>query len=686
MNGDNDLDKFVATNIPQMVEASTDADIMRFFVRVDRSGAYKPTTDIIPWLLPFAENPQDILIAGGGAEVTQNLEEKNLDDPEVLLDFLNTCLTNYPAKKYGLIMWDHGGAYNGFGGDEHKEKRTIDDLTIHGAIATALLLNGVDKFDFFGFDACLMADLGSIYYASLVSDYYVASMELEPGHGWDWTAFGKIIENPEISVPELAIEIIDKFVALADSWKTTQLSLIAIDLSLHSAFQGAFIQFAQYLESSIRTDENLLRLITRAKENSWVPLAFGNDAHRLVDLQFLINIKNSKNPDFTTYPSQLQTLVSNVIDALQAMTIHYNTDDVLKDTLGISVYWPQDPPIAAAYDTNDGPYDAWKNFLTAYHDAHIKLNPTINSLGIDTVETTTIGFYLVTASVSPISRASYADVTWGYAVSGKEYLLGRADAKPYNDWVNSKINGYALDKVLAYCKDSKDIRTCTPVYVQWKYGKATDSYYNSGQFEFWYYQEGTMFHRVSFVITYQKDGSIKEDYFMTDTSGLVSAFSPEVGDFFTPLFVDTDHKYYRSEDTFFIKESGVIPNPSVFKLSEWCSCQILFEIEAKDLNGKVTTAASRYSLPTCGPKSFKTPLPFGLKTEETTVASIGHYEVGEPHRQTPWYLNSSMVIGVSVGAVACALIIVAIVAGLVIVRLKVKKYQIVGNTLTETLT
>jgi len=71
------------------------------------------------------------------------------------------------------------------------------------------------------------------------------------------------------------------------------------------------------------------------------------------------------------------------------------------------------------------------------------------------------------------------------------------------------------------------------------------------------------------------------------------------------------------------------------------------------------------------------------------VASIGDSfqdESEEPHRQTPWYFNSSMVIGVSVGAVVSALLIVAIVVGLVIIRLKVKKYQIVDNTLTETLT
>jgi hypothetical protein len=442
------------------------------------------------------------------------------------------------------------------------------------------------------------------------------------------------------------------------------------------------------LASSIKTDENLLRLITRAKDISWIPdLDKGVDTFRLVDLQVLINIKNSINPVFTTFPSQFQTLVSNCIDALQAMTIRYGTDDILKDTKGISVYWPQKPPISTDYDTNDGPYDDWKYFLNAYHEAQNIINSRINSLVIDSMETTTFGYYKVITSVSPIDAVSYADVTWGYAVNGKEYLLGWADAKPYNDWKNSKINGFAVDKVLAYCKDSKDIRTCTPVYVKWKYGSATDSYLQFGEFQFWYYQEGSMFHRVSFAITYQKDGGIKKDYFMTDANGMDSAFRPEVGDFFAPLFVDTNYKYYRSEDSFFIKESGVIPNPSVFTLSEWCSCQILFEIEAKDLAEKVTTVAGHYSLPTCGPKSYKAPLPFGLKTEETTVASIGHYEeAGEPHRQTPWYLNSSLVIGVSVGAVACALIIVAIVAGLVIVRLKVKKYQIVDNTLTETLT
>ena len=39
--------------------------------------------------------------------------------PETLAEFINYCTTNYPARHYGLILWDHGGGpLWGYGSDE----------------------------------------------------------------------------------------------------------------------------------------------------------------------------------------------------------------------------------------------------------------------------------------------------------------------------------------------------------------------------------------------------------------------------------------------------------------------------------------------------------------------------------------------------------------------------------------
>ena len=40
-----------------------------------------------------------------------------MDNADTLIDFINWGITKYPAKRYGLVLWDHGGQWTGYGGD-----------------------------------------------------------------------------------------------------------------------------------------------------------------------------------------------------------------------------------------------------------------------------------------------------------------------------------------------------------------------------------------------------------------------------------------------------------------------------------------------------------------------------------------------------------------------------------------
>ena len=116
--------------------------------------------------------------------VNNDIGLKYLSQPDTLLEFLNWSKDNYPADKYGLILWDHGGgAVSGFGFDENEpnedESLTIDEIK-----------NALDKFepklDFVGFDACLMGGFEIAYALKNDANYLIASEELEPGSGWEY--------------------------------------------------------------------------------------------------------------------------------------------------------------------------------------------------------------------------------------------------------------------------------------------------------------------------------------------------------------------------------------------------------------------------------------------------------------------------------------------------------------------
>ena len=48
------------------------------------------------------------------SEILESLpEENNMDDPAVLQDFIEWGMAKYPAERYGLVLWNHGGQFVG---------------------------------------------------------------------------------------------------------------------------------------------------------------------------------------------------------------------------------------------------------------------------------------------------------------------------------------------------------------------------------------------------------------------------------------------------------------------------------------------------------------------------------------------------------------------------------------------
>ena len=105
-----------------------------------------------------------------------------------LSDFIEWGVENYPADNMGLIFWNHGGG--SISGVCFDERFDYDSLTLD-EIDKALsnnFDNMTEKFEFIGFDACLMATLETANMLVPYANYMFASEELEPSNGWDYTA------------------------------------------------------------------------------------------------------------------------------------------------------------------------------------------------------------------------------------------------------------------------------------------------------------------------------------------------------------------------------------------------------------------------------------------------------------------------------------------------------------------
>ena len=134
-----------------------------------------------------------------------------MTDPDNLSNFIKFCAKNFPANRNDLILWDHGGgSVSGYGYDEKNAKFGSMDLT---GVNKALKNGGV-KFDFIGFDACLMATAETALMLNEHADYLIASEETEPGIGWYYTNWvTKLGQNTSAPTLEIGKNIVDDFVS-----------------------------------------------------------------------------------------------------------------------------------------------------------------------------------------------------------------------------------------------------------------------------------------------------------------------------------------------------------------------------------------------------------------------------------------------------------------------------------------
>lgn len=93
------------------------------------------------------------------------------------------------------------------------EMFSLDCLTLNELKTDLREANLLQRLNWIGFDACLMGSLEVASVCAPYADYMIASQELEPGRGWDYTCFGEI--DNDASGAETGRRIIDAFFAAA---------------------------------------------------------------------------------------------------------------------------------------------------------------------------------------------------------------------------------------------------------------------------------------------------------------------------------------------------------------------------------------------------------------------------------------------------------------------------------------
>ncbi len=176
----------------------------------------------------------------------------NMGDPDTLADFIRWGVKEYPADNIGLIFWNHGGgSISGVCFDERYDSDSLSLSEIDAALSDTFDCM-TEKFEFIGFDACLMGTLETANILVPYANYMFASQETEPGYGWDYTAFlDSLNQNADKGGDFIGERLCsDYYEYCMESWSEDTATLSVTDLSKIDELIRSFNETARQMYES----------------------------------------------------------------------------------------------------------------------------------------------------------------------------------------------------------------------------------------------------------------------------------------------------------------------------------------------------------------------------------------------------------------------------------------------------
>ena len=262
--------------------------------------------------------------------VAQTAESADMGATMTLSSFINFCTDNYPAERYGLICWDHGGGpVWGYGADELYDNDSLLLQEMKQALEATIFKEG-KKLDFIGFDACLMCSLELAELWKDHASYMVASQELEAGDGWDYSFLSTLKQGDGQAIVKSIVESYGNYYEENQSeFYHPEATLAAIDLSRIDQLSSDLDQFLEALSADYNEESrNELYKILADVKMFGLAASSGEDGYDLLDIADLLE----KYSD--AYPELSEKIINGVNEAVILQSSN------VENTSGLSLYFP----------------------------------------------------------------------------------------------------------------------------------------------------------------------------------------------------------------------------------------------------------------------------------------------------------------------------------------------------------
>ncbi|MBM3886491.1 hypothetical protein FJ364_01050 [Candidatus Dependentiae bacterium] len=266
IQADNNLAPFANINVRDMQKVGSTSDV-NILVQWD-----KPS-DQVTYRYKILQNNMVVNSSIG--------QEMGFNPQKELVDSMKWAKKAFPAKRYALILWNHGngildrnkkqsvtswfqlpGLSSSYWNDkgilyDYSQNTFLDNKGLSRAcsqIKTSLGKN----IDILGADACLMALIEIAYQVKESVDYLVASQHTEPGLGWPYAdVLSPLVGIPSMSSADTASAIVQAYGAFynTDTYLDSSVTMSAIDVSKIKTATTTFNNVLKTIQEALLIDK-----------------------------------------------------------------------------------------------------------------------------------------------------------------------------------------------------------------------------------------------------------------------------------------------------------------------------------------------------------------------------------------------------------------------------------------------
>jgi hypothetical protein len=405
----NDLDQFGNRSLMEILDVGSTCDVVQGVLYDGKVGAGRY-----------------IMGDPGGVEWQKQLGRFDSGDPDELITTAKWLFEQYPAERYGLVLWSHGSGWepseieevakearpaeaadsveskerSGAPGSRalfrstlrsllKAEKRTerailFDDGTGHSLdtielarVAGAIAETVGQPLELLGMDACLMANLEVAYELRKAVRYLVASEELVPGHSWPYKdIFGALRANPDMEGAEFAKLVVERYVSFyrANPPAVGDVTKVAIDLGQIGELALGLHTLAASLLPKIDSQADSLwkaQTATKQRETRKGDRKDNKFAYHLWDLGTLVRQLSAETQDLPVKEAA-QALLGMLSPGGGAVVAEGHVGDWFDGLAGASVYMVRPPTRISLYykELALAQETCWGQMLEAYHQIY----------------------------------------------------------------------------------------------------------------------------------------------------------------------------------------------------------------------------------------------------------------------------------------------------------------------------